>query len=207
MQFAGPEPARRQRVLEKIAEAAHCGVDYIQLRERDLPARDLERLALTGLQMVREISPPNAAKHTRLLINSRVDVAIASGSDGVHLRSDDMSPTEARGIWRMARNSPQHSPSIAASCHNAHEVEGAARDGTDFAVFAPVFQKQGTDRAAGIEALHSVCRCKIPVLALGGITLENAGSCIAAGAAGIAAIRLFQENRISDVVRRLQQSC
>src|SRR5215831_6870656 len=86
--FAADEPTRRRRLLEKIAEAARAGVDYIQLREKDLTTRDLESLAREAIAVVRESRKPTAA----LLINSRSDVALAVGAEGVHLRSDDVSP-------------------------------------------------------------------------------------------------------------------
>jgi thiamine-phosphate pyrophosphorylase len=95
---------------------------------------------------------------------------------------------------------------VTVSCHKVEEVRQAASDGTDLALFAPVFEKKdrpGT-HPAGLEDLRRASQFGIPVLALGGITLENAAVCVAAGAAGIAAIRLFQENDIREVVRRLR---
>jgi thiamine-phosphate pyrophosphorylase len=99
-------------------------------------------------------------------------------------------------------------PIVAVSCHSRAEVVRAESAGADFAVFAPMFEKKDAPGTApvGLGALHEACAVKMPVLALGGITLRNARSCIEAGAAGIAAIRLFQENRISEVVRALGQS-
>jgi thiamine-phosphate pyrophosphorylase len=212
--FPGDEPARCRAVLDKIAEAARCGVDYIQLREKDLSARDLEQLAGEAVGIIRENSAPrteNRELRTRLFINSRTDVALAVGSDGVHLRSEDVSASEARSIWAqaLARSSQPaaRSPLLAVSCHSTADAMRAESEGADFAVFAPVFEKK--DRpgipASGIEALRDACRVKIPVLALGGVTVENAAACFQAGAAGIAAIRLFQENRIEDVVRALRK--
>jgi thiamine-phosphate pyrophosphorylase len=100
---------------------------------------------------------------------------------------------------------------VAASCHTAADVFHAESEAADFVVFAPVFEKKAAPvfekkntQAAGLAALHEACRAKIPVLALGGVNLENAAACLNAGAAGIAAIRLFQENRIEDVVRALR---
>lgn len=198
-QFSGSESARRRCLLEKIAEAARYGVDFIQLREKDLSTRELELLAREAIRGVRDNSPPN----TKLLINSRTDVALAVGADGVHLRSDDISPFDVRNI-----PSQQHQGApltIGVSCHTLHEVRQAA-DGAAFVVYGPVFQKKTVsgDAAAGIEALHQACQEKIPVLALGGITPENAGTCIQAGAAGIAGIRLFQENYVRKVVEALR---
>jgi thiamine-phosphate pyrophosphorylase len=95
---------------------------------------------------------------------------------------------------------------VGVSCHSVAEVSEAEEQGADFAVFAPVFEKKDTAgvRPAGLEALHQACLRKIPVLALGGVKLENARACLDAGAAGIAAIRLFQENDLAEVVSTLR---
>jgi thiamine-phosphate pyrophosphorylase len=194
MQFAGDEVSRRRLLLDKIGEAAACGVDFIQLREKDLPPRELEELACEAMQVVQK----NSGEKTRLLINSRSDVALASGTGGVHLRSDDIFPREVRLIW-------QHSgeiPTIGVSCHSLADVERAKIEGADFTVFGPVFEKKNS-RPAGLDLLRKACAFQIPVLALGGITIENARACVDAGATGIAAIRLFQENDVAEVVRRV----
>ncbi len=203
--FPGDETSRRRRLLEKISEAARAGVDYIQLREKDLPARDLESLAREALAA--DHCPPPTA----LLVNSRTDVALAAQAAGVHLRSDDISPQEVRAVWTKCgagsvRNFSSPAPLIAVSCHSPTEVTQAAVGGATFAVFSPVFEKKdvaGT-HPAGLAALREACNAKIPVLALGGVTLANAPSCLAAGAVGIAAIRLFQENNIAEVCRKLR---
>jgi thiamine-phosphate pyrophosphorylase len=199
------EPTRRRRLLEKISEAAQAGVDYIQLREKDLPTRDLETLAH---EAVRAIKGTKAV----LLINSRTDVALAAGAQGVHLRAEDISPKDVRKIWQecgagaSAREPSPTNPRIAVSCHSPEEVAEAAANGATLAVLAPIFEKKDAPEArpAELSMLKAACKAKIPVLALGGITLSNAQSCLEAGAAGIAAIRLFQENRIADVVRVLR---
>jgi thiamine-phosphate diphosphorylase len=205
-QFPGDEPQRRERLLAKVAEAAGAGVDYIQLREKDLPARELESLARDAVRIVRETR--SVKRETRLLINSRSDVAIAAGADGVHLPSDDISTSDARAIWSAAltRNSKHETRNciIAVSCHTAEEVRQAEVQGADFAVFGPVFEKIGTSRKLGLEALRSACIGRMPVLAIGGITLANASACLEAGAAGIAAIRLFQDNDISKLLHELR---
>jgi thiamine-phosphate pyrophosphorylase len=209
-QFRGDEPTRRRILLGKIAEATCAGVDYIQLREKDLSTRELEQLARQAAHIVQELRTENRELRTRLLINSRTDIAIAVGADGVHLRSDDVSAFEARNVWTQAlARSLQlaaRSPSIAVSCHSRAQVLRAKLQGADFAVFAPVFEKKDRPdtRPAGLAGLHEACRAEIPVLALGGVTLDNAASCLQAGAAGIAAIRLFQENKIEDIVRALR---
>lgn len=210
--FAGDESAHRRCLLGKIAEAARCGVDYVQLREKDMPARELGILARAAVATIREArkSP------TALLINSRTDVALATEADGVHLRSDDVSPLEVRAVWRQSSiahssRAPNHEisrrdPVIAVSCHSAAEVAEASAGGANFAVFGPVFEKKDSPglRPAGLTTLVETCYIKIPVLALGGVTIENAKACLEAGAAGIAGIRLFQENDIAEVVRELR---
>jgi thiamine-phosphate pyrophosphorylase len=145
-----------------------------------------------------------------LLINSRTDVAIAGGADGVHLRSQDISPGDVRAVWaRSAAYGEKKSAVIAVSCHSVADVAQAAAEGADFAVFAPVFEKvaeRGPIKASpvGLGQLREACLQNIPVLALGGVTLENARACLDAGAAGVAGIRLFQNNDIAEVVRRLR---
>ena len=195
-QFAGNEAARRSRLLETITQAARCGVDYIQLREKDISARELETLAREA-----HLRTENQKLKTVFLINSRADIALACGAKGVHLPANDISPSEVRKIWG------QFNPAqltIGASCHTRTEVARAQQEGADFAVFGPVFEKART-RVAGLDALREACQEKIPVLALGGVTLENAESCLQAGAAGIAAIRLFQDNEMDGVVAALRE--
>jgi len=204
--FPGDEVSRCRRLLEKIREAAIAGVDYIQLREKDLPIRDLESLAREAVSVIRGM----AQTRTALLINSRTDVALAVQADGVHLRSDDVSPQEVKRVWQWkcgagapARENSPRDPLIAVSCHSPAEVTQAAAQSATFAVFGPVFEKKDA-HPVGLIALQKACEATIPVLALGGITLANAHSCLSAGAAGIAAIRLFQDNHIAEVVRRLR---
>ena len=209
-QFPGDEPTRRRVLLAKIAEATCAGVDFIQLREKNLSTRDLEQLAHEAAHIVQELRTQNRELRTCLLINSRTDVGLAASLDGVHLRSDDIPAFEARNVWTqaLARSSQPaaRSPSIAVSCHTQAEVLRAQSQGADFAVFAPVFEKRerpGTE-PTGLAALREACQGNIPVLALGGVNLDNAASCLQVGAAGIAAIRLFQENKIEDIVRTLR---
>ena len=196
-QFPGDETSRRRRLIEKIAEAARFGVDYIQLREKDLSARDLEVLA----REIVALRTGNQELKTGFLINSRTDIALASGADGIHLRSVDVSPAEVREIWTQSGAGAR--VTIGVSCHTPAEVAEAAAEGADFAVFGPVFEKKSA-QPTGLDALREACREKIPVLALGGVTLNNAELCIGSGAAGIAGIRLFQENEISEVVGKLR---
>ena len=203
-QFAGDEAARRARLLATIAQAARCGVDYIQLREKDLSTRDLETLAREAVALRTE----NQKLKTVFLINSRTDIALACGAQGVHLRSNDISPSEVRKIWTQCGAGARARVTVGVSCHTRAEVARAAQEGADFAVFGPVFEKKARRSARSphrSRALQEACQEKIPVLALGGITLENAEACIQAGAAGIAAIRLFQENEMEKVVAALRR--
>jgi thiamine-phosphate pyrophosphorylase len=211
-QFGGNEDARRRALLGKIVEAAVAGVDYVQLREKDLSARELEMLAREAIRAVRDSTPvdtENREFRTRLLVNSRTDVVLAVGADGVHLRSDDVTPFEVRRVFGGSALRPITTDQflLAVSCHTAADVFAAEAGEADFAVFAPVFGKIGDAGAmpTGVDALREACRAKISVFALGGVRLENAAVCLSAGAAGIAGIRLFQENKIEDMVRALRQ--
>lgn len=192
-QFAGGEISRQRALLHKIVEAARRGVDFIQLREKDLNGRELESLARDAVRAVRENS-----SRTQLLINSRTDVAVACGADGVHLRSQDVSPADVRKAWGS-----RTTPVISVSCHSPAEVAQAASEAAALAVFAPVFEKQGST-GAGLSALRSACKHPIQVLGLGGVTLENARACVEAGATGVAGIRLFQGNEVGRVVEQLR---
>jgi thiamine-phosphate pyrophosphorylase len=196
-QFPGDEHARRLRVIETIQSAVRCGVDYVQLREKDLSARELETLGRNAFP-----KSGNQKFKTVLLMNSRTDIAIASGAQGVHLRSNDVSPIEVRKIWREGAAISAHMI-VGRSCHSRSEVARAAQQGADFVVFGSVFEKQGNE-AKGLQALHQVCKEKIPVIALGGVTVKNARACIQAGAAGIAGIRLFQDGEMSSTVAALR---
>jgi thiamine-phosphate pyrophosphorylase len=207
-QFPGDEAARRSRLLEKITEAVRCGVDYIQLREKDLSTRELEVLAREVMAVIHKLRTGNQQLRTGLLINSRTDIALACDADGVHLRSNDISPAVVRKIWTQsgAGAGAAARVTVGVSCHTASEAANAAAQGADFVVFGPVFEKKEgpIGGPAGLGALRQACREKISVLALGGITLKNAESCIQAGAAGIAGIRLFQGNDLGGVVSKLR---
>jgi len=215
--FAPDEPTRRRSLLDKIAEAARSNIDYIQLREKDLPTRELESLARAAAERIEKLRKENPELRTALLINSRTDIALAVRCDGVHLRSDDVSPQEVRAIWAKSgtgtratnlQKSPagDHAPRIpviGVSCHQPEEAAAAKAAGATFVVFAPVFEKKDA-QPAGLPLLRDACQAGIPAFALGGVTLANARSCLEAGAAGIAAIRLFQENDVATIARQLR---
>jgi thiamine-phosphate pyrophosphorylase len=212
--FPGDEPTRRRHLLEKISEAATQNINYIQLREKDLPTSELELLAREAMQRIaqaKKLANDHCSLTTALLVNSRTDVALATAAAGVHLPANDIPPQEVRTAWTctagaLAREISPQDPVIAVSCHSPKEVKQAAKNQATFAVLSPIFEKKDAPGTLpqGLEALTEACRAKIPVLALGGITLPNAHSCLQAGAAGIAAIRLFQENDIGTIVRALR---
>jgi thiamine-phosphate pyrophosphorylase len=199
-QFPGDDHQRERLLVAKIAECAAAGVEYIQLREKDLERRALEELVRKAMGVL-------GGSQTRLLINSRTDVALACGAHGVHLPANDLAASEVRAIFARAGKSE---PVIVVSTHSATEVASAEAHGASFAVFGPVFEKTGSANREGLEQLRRIChrteaaQPAMPVWALGGITLENAQQCIAAGAAGIAAIRLFQENDVHALVKKLR---
>jgi thiamine-phosphate pyrophosphorylase len=199
-QFPGDEASRRQALLKKICEAARCGVDFIQLREKDLSIRELQKLADEAVAVVRR-----EGTTTRLLINSRIDLAIAAKADGIQLRSKDISPQEVRTIYE-GRKLPE--PVVGVSCHTLEDVDQAEADGASFAVFSAVFEKPDLPEISpvGLKKLSEAASRKIPVLALGGITFENALECLHTDVAGIAGIRLFQEHDICDTVRELKNN-
>jgi len=201
--FPGDETARRRQLLNKIVEAARAGVDYIQVREKDLTSGELEAIGREAVRTVRQ-----ANRETRLLLNSRTDVALAIDADGVHLRGDDVSPREVATIQSLVDQDERVESFLTiVSCHSVDDVRRAESEGTNFAVLAPIFGKQAhpPGQALGLESLKIACRGNLPIFALGGVTLENARDCIEAGAVGIAAIRLFQHNCIDEVVLQLHR--
>lgn len=201
-QLSGNENDARRLLLDRVRMAATAGVDAIQIRERDLSARELTELGRRVVEIVR-----NDNLSAKVLINSRSDVAIACGADGVHLRSNDISASEARAIFMHAGILR---PVIGVSCHSLREVELAEGHGADFAVFGPIFEKDREIKEEGLSSLQAVCSRRaakppMPVLALGGITVENAQKCLQAGAAGIAGIRVFQTGNVEQVVSSLRK--
>ena len=175
--ITSPTVAAARDLMDCITRAAADGVELIQIREKDLHARDLLELVRAAVLVV---SPWPA----RILVNGRADVALTAKAHGIHLPSDSIVASE----WR--RILPQNFL-IGVSCHSVADIQ--ASEGADFVVYGPVFESPGKGSGVGLDALRvAVGATGIPVFALGGITKENAALCADAGAAGVAAIRMFQ---------------
>jgi thiamine-phosphate pyrophosphorylase len=189
--FPGDESTRQSALLQQTAALAASGINYLQLREKDLDTATLATLAHALLATFRTRSPA-----PKLLINSRADIAVATAADGVHLTSapGELTPTQIRQLYASA-NLPE--PIVSVSCHTLTDVAAARDSGATLILFGPVFEKvagtQSISAGTGLGLLRSACATgsPTPILALGGITSENTSACLAAGAAGIAAIRLF----------------
>ncbi|HEY2843689.1 MAG TPA: thiamine phosphate synthase [Bryobacteraceae bacterium] len=170
-------------LLGAIARNLAAGVDWIQIREKSLSARALFAL----VEAACKLENPHGGK---ILVNSRVDVALAAGAAGVHLPAGSPPPR----VWR-AMLPPGFLMGV--SCHSVKELREAQAEDADYALFGPVFaplSKPTELDPRGIDALSEAIRAvRIPILALGGITAGNSADCMAAGAAGVAGISLFQK--------------
>lgn len=180
---------------KKIAAVVVAGADWIQIREKDLPGKACASLVREAKQYCSASTPAS----TRIIVNDRLDVALAEQAGGVHLGENSIPAAAAKGLILRAEQDGKLAADflLGASCHSVGAAQTAAADGADYVFFGPVFatpSKAVYGVPQGLDHLAEVCAAvKIPVLAIGGITLENAGACLACGAAGIAAIRLFQD--------------
>jgi thiamine-phosphate pyrophosphorylase len=187
----GSEAEKRSGLVALARAWARGGVDYIQIREKDLPVLELLALARQIVAAVHE-----EGRETRVLVNGPAEIAMEVGADGVHLTGS--APAGAGDKARRGYRQAGREAIVSRACHSVEEV-WAARDAS-LIVFAPVFEKvdspQGTGVVAagqGLEVLSEACRAagSVPVIALGAVTRQNAADCVAAGAAGVAGIRLF----------------
>ncbi len=185
--FGEDEQQRREELITRVRGWARGGVDYIQIREKDLPPAELLELSRRLVSAVRE-----ERTRTRVLLNGPAEIAFEAGADGVHLPGDRKGGIGSVGeIYERAGQRAI----VSQSCHSVEEV--AQANAASLILFAPVFEKRLGEQdgisGQGLSALADACRAaaRTPVLALGGVTAQNAQSCVDAGAAGIAAIRLF----------------
>lgn len=185
----------QQEPLSFIERALAAGIDWVQIREKDLSGQALFALCRRAAEL------PNP-RRTKLFVNGRADIALAAGLDGVHLPSDAPAAADFRRCTGARLL-------IGVSCHNVEELRAAEQAEADYAFYSPIFEpisKPGYGPALGLDALAKACAAvKIPVLALGGVSLQNARSCMTAGAAGVAGISLFQEaTDLLEVAARLR---
>jgi len=178
-----------QSLLSLVEGWSRGGVNFIQLREKDLNATALQSLA-------GEVMTKIDRSRTRLLVNISTPeaavLALAAGADGVHLAGKPALGAASR----VRQASPCGIPMISVPCHSLEDVDVAYEEEVDLILFSPVFEKVSGDEISapqGLEGLRAACVAArgIPVVALGGVTAGNATDCVAAGAAGIAGIRLF----------------
>ena len=194
----GSESERRAALVTLTAQWAARNIDYIQIREKDLASNDLRELTSAIVSAVREINPT-----TKVLVNGPAEIALEAGADGVHLPAN--APPNAAAEARAFFAQSGHDAILSHSCHSITEVlrvrEESQRDphattANTLILYAPIFEKltpDGRIPGQGLDALRAAVHAagNIPVIALGGVTEENAPYCNAAGAAGIAGIRLF----------------
>ena len=180
-------------LVRKIEALASAGVDWIQLREKDLSGKELA--GVTRECMRRRAAHSESPGVTRIVVNDRLDVALAERAHGVHLGETGLPVAQAKGLVETHASGKDFL--IGVSCHSLEAAKSAAGDGASYLFFGPVFatpSKAAFGAPQGLGPLAKVCRSvSIPVLAIGGVTLENAAACFAAGVSGIAAIRLFQD--------------
>ena len=184
------------RLLKLIEAAVAARISLIQIREKKLTARAVYELTVRAAAITR-------GSATLLLINDRADIASAAGADGVHLTTRSLEATVIRQTFGADFL-------IGASTHSIAEARRARGDGADFVVFGPVFEtasKEIYGAPVGLEKLKEIAveLAPFPVLALGGVTTDNARDCFQAGATGIAGISLFsQANDLQSIVRHVQ---
>lgn len=186
------------QLIERTAYAARAGVDLIQIRERDLDDEDLAQLVARAVAAVR-------GTRTRVLVNDRMDVALAAGAHGVHLREDSAPAARLRTLAPAGFL-------IGRSVHAATEAaRTAAAGGLDYLLFGTVFPSASKpDRvAAGVQELRTVVAAvqRLPVLAVGGVTMRTVGRLRASGCAGFAAIGLFADGPSEAVPHAVTGAC
>lgn len=183
----GTEQDRRAALIELARNWAKSGVNYIQIREKDLNPSELRELTK---QIAAAVHKENQT--TQVLLNGPAEIALEAKADGVHLPTN--APKDAAEQARNLFQQAGRDATISQSCHNLEEIRKANK--ASLILYAPVFEKvtpEGKLPGLGLEPLKQAVQAakNIPVFALGGVTKQNAPSCIAAGATGIAGIRIF----------------
>lgn len=195
--YGDDESVAQERLLEAIGAAARAGVDLIQIRERDLDDRALLSLVRRAMVCVSETG-------ARVFVNDRADLAIVAGAHGVHLRGDSVPASRVRDLASALI--------VGRSVHAVHEAVAAERQGGCEYLLAgtlfPTSSKAHGHALLGIDGLRRLCEAvRVPMVAVGGITVERAGDAARAGAAGVAGIRIFSDpSTTADVVARLRRS-
>jgi len=207
--LASADNGGSEALLERITTAAATGIDWIQIREKDISGKELSFLARNAVAQTKQINQ-RSGQASRILVNDRLDVAQSEGADGVHLGENSLPVTDVCK-WLAANGKVAEGDKflVGVSCHSVEAAASAERAGADYILFGPVFatpSKAPFGAPQGLQRLMKACSSvSIPVLAIGGITLDNASDCLAAGARGIAAIRLFQEAEdLASVVTELR---
>jgi len=191
------------KMLENIRTVLDAGADWIQIREKDLPARELLDFARQAVQII-DARGGKTPQTARIIVNDRLDVALTAGAHGVHLGQASIVAGDVVP-WCRAGNAPADF-TIGVSCHNLEEARNAEKAKLDHIFFGPIFEtpsKREFGTPQGIQKLAEICRAvpSIDVIAIGGVNAGNAASCIRAGASGIAAIRMFQDSGNAKAVR------
>jgi thiamine-phosphate pyrophosphorylase len=174
---ATPDLPRAVRAAVRDAPAATV---VVHVREKDLGGSAL-------LALARAVGGSCRAAGQLFFVNDRVDVALASGADGVHLPSAGIPPAQARRLLGPGRF-------VGVSCHSVDDVTRAAGDGADYATFSPIYDtpsKRAYGPPVGLAALREAARVGLPLVALGGVGPDNARDVVDAGACGVAAIRAW----------------
>src|SRR5580704_2295941 len=188
-------------LLDTIRAGVAAGVDWVQIREKDLSTREL-------FGLVREVvlasgRPDSTHSHSiKVIVNDRLDVALAAGAAGVHL-GQASAPAREVVRWCRAGNAPADFL-VGVSCHSLEGAQEAENAGASYTYFGPIYEtpsKIPFGKPHGVEELAQVAKAvRIPVIAIGGVNESNAADCLRAGAEGIAAIRLVQGAASSDAL-------
>jgi len=182
-------------LLNRIERAPAAGIDWIQIREKDLTARGLVDFTRRAIAVCHREASQHQIRAPQIIVNDRIDVALAAGAAGVHLTGASVPVAEAIR-WLRSGNAPGNF-CVGVSCHSLAGVIAAESAGASYVFFGPVFEtpsKASFGEPQGLERLSEVCSAlRIPVLAIGGLTVTNAAACVRAGASGVAAVRLFQQ--------------